>query len=299
MFHARSAALHTALAAIRSVVIALTMAMLAGCAALGYRDAIEDLAAFRPLAESPQVRHAPGAEAHARRVAELLPAAIAQVEAVHYRRFRTPPVVYVCDDQACFDRYVAPGYNFAAAVVYDNRLLLAPRLFERESHRLDAILKHELSHLHLGQRLGHYSMEIPVWFHEGLAALAAGGGGADLATDAEAWSAADAGRHFLPEEHHRPWQRIRAQAWGLSTTLFYRQAYLYMRDLRERDQHAFRHLLDRVQDGEAFDAVFVQTYHANPANSVLAYFRRLECAAASNVPESERTQSERCARRPD
>jgi len=255
---------------------------------MGYRDAIEDLATFQPLADVPHVRHAPGAAAYARRVAELLPAAIAQVESVHYRRFRTPPIVYVCSDDACFDRYVSPGYNFTAAVVYDNRLLLAARLFEREPQRLAAILKHELSHLHLGQRRGHYSMELPLWFHEGLAALAADGGGADLATDAEAWKAIDAGRHFLPEAQHRPWQRTRAQAWGLPTSLFYRQAYMFMRNLRAMDETAFRRLLDLVQDGEEFDRAFVETYHANPANAAIAYFRRLHCASASAQP------TERC-----
>src|SRR5690606_39395807 len=53
--------------------------------------------------------------------------------------------------------FVDPRWNFSAAVVYDNRLLLSRRLFEREPQRVSSILLHELSHLHLGQRLGHYS----------------------------------------------------------------------------------------------------------------------------------------------
>ena len=68
--------------------------------------------------------------------------------------------------------------NLTAAVAYDNRLLLHPRRFNHEPERLAPVLDHELSHLHLGQRIGHSSPAVSVWFHEGLASHAAGGGGA-------------------------------------------------------------------------------------------------------------------------
>jgi hypothetical protein len=186
--------------------------------------------------------------------------------------------VYVCGDDACFHRFVAARYNFAAAVVYDNRLVLAPRLFDREPHRLEAILVHELSHLHLGESRGHYSLAIPVWFHEGLASLVAAGGGADLASDADAWDAALRAQHFLPDEQHLPWQRRMAGSWGLPISVFYRQAMLYVRDLRSRDEPAFRRMLSLLQDGEEFDAAFAQAYHANPARLATAFFRRVPYA---------------------
>ena len=254
------------------------LSALAGCAALGYRDAMPRLASFEPLPSVPQVRYAPGAEPYAARVAAILPTAIAKVEAAHHRRFLHPPVVFVCDSDECFHRFVAKEYNFTAAVVYDNRLVLAPRLFDREPERLEPILVHELSHLHLGQQRGHYTLEIPLWFHEGLAALAADGGGADLVTDDDAWRAADRGQYFLPDEQHLPWIRKRADTWDISIHLFYRQAYLYLRDLRSRDAAAFRRLLDLLYEKEDFDAAFAQAMHANPARSGLAFFRRLQCA---------------------
>lgn len=263
---------------------AVSVAALAGCAALGYRDAAHELARFERLAAMPQVRYPEGAEPLAERVAALLPAAIAKVEAAHYRPFRRPPDVYVCDTEACFHRFVSPSSNFAAAVVYANHLVLSPRLFSRERRRLEPILIHELSHVHLGQARGHYTTAIPLWFHEGLAALAADGGGADLASDEDAWRAAESGRFFLPDEQHLPWERKRADAWDLSIHVFYRQAFVFLRDLRAREPQAFRQLLDALYDqGDPdFDAAFAQAMHANPARSGLAYFKRLHCATAEN-----------------
>ena len=263
---------------LRSAVMMCLLSALAGCAAFGYRDAMPRLASFEPLPFMPQVRYAPGAQPYAARVAAILPAAIAKVEAAHYRRFLHLPVVFICDSDECFHRFVAKEYNFTAAVVYDNRLVLAPRLFDREPQRLEPILVHELSHLHLGQQRGHYTLEIPLWFHEGLAALAADGGGADLVTDDDAWLAADRGRYFLPDEQHLPWIRKRADTWDLSIHLFYRQAYLYLRDLRSRDAAAFRRLLDLLYEKEDFDAAFAQAMQANPGRSGLAFFKRLQCA---------------------
>jgi len=256
----------------RSRYLLVLCAWLAGCASFGYQDAGESLESFEALPENGQVRYAPGAQAFARRVAVLLPAASAQVERLQYGRFRTRPTVYVCNDDDCFHRFVPARWNYTAAVVYDNRLVLAPRLFEREPERLLPILLHELSHLHMGQFRGHYSMAIPVWFHEGLASLVAKGGGADLVTDADAHGAVASGRHFEVDEQHLPWRRTRAEAWGISVSLFYRQAMLYLEHLRTRDAAAFRRLLGALQDGADFDTAFAQAYQTNPAHAARAYF---------------------------
>jgi len=264
--------------------IVLAVVVLPGCAVPGYRDAIDDLAAMPALASDARVRHEPGAEAYAERVAALLPDAIRQVERGHYRAFARTPVVYVCGTEACFDKVVARRLNLTAAVVYDNRLVLAPRLHDREPERLRPILVHELSHLHFGQRLGHYTQTVPVWFHEGLASLVAEGGGADLVTDAEARSAAGAGRHFLPDEQHLPWQRKMAGTWQLPISVFYRQALLFVTALRARDEQAFRRLLLALQDGQDFDAAFAEAYGRNPANAGRAYFSGPYDAAAAPAP---------------
>jgi hypothetical protein len=265
---------------LRLIVPSLLALAVAGCAAPGARDAITELTSFTPLAAMPQVRYAGGAHDYAARVAAVLPHAVATVEAQHYRRFRRAPEVFVCDTQACFDRVVHRRYNFSAAVVYDNRLVLSPQLFESAAARLAPVLIHELSHLHMGQVLGHYSMAIPVWFHEGFASLVAAGGGADLVTDTQTWQAIDAGERFLPDEQHLAWTRTMASAWKLRVSVFYRQAYLYLRDLRARDGAAFRDFIERLYGGEAFDEAFAQALQANPQRSALAFFLRLQCAEA-------------------
>lgn len=260
----------------RLPVAAAAFVALSACAGVGFRDAAPELAAFAPLPENPQVRYAPGAQSYAKRVAVFLPAATAQVEALQYRAFRAAPEVNVCDNESCFERFVAREWNYTAAVVYDNHLVLAPRLFNREPERLLPILLHELSHLHMGQYRGHYTLTIPVWFHEGLASLVASGGGADLVTDHDAHAAAVAGRHFLADEQHLPWTRKRAEAWGIPVSIFYRQTMLYVGWLRARDEPAFRSLLLQLQDGADFDDAFAAAFQTNPAHSVRAFFNSID-----------------------
>ena len=222
----------------RRALVALLVLSLAGCAVHPRRDDAVDLARFETLATEGRVRYEPGAEARAARVAALLPAAIAQVEAAHYRPFAEPVVVYVCATNECFDRRVPGAGRFTAAVIHDNRVLLAPRLFEREEQRLYPILVHELSHLHLGQRLGHYTMRIPVWFHEGLASLAAASGGADLVTEEDARRAIVAGEHFLPDASHDETRRKYADHWHLRISMLYRQSMMLLVDLQIRERGA-------------------------------------------------------------
>ena len=122
----------------------------------------------------------------------------------HYRPFAGPVVVYVCGTSECFDRRVPGAARFTAAVIYDNRVLLAPRLFEREPR--SACTPSSSTSFRTctsGQRLGHYTMRIPVWFHEGLASLVAASGGADLVTEEDARRAIAAGEHFLPDASAR------------------------------------------------------------------------------------------------
>lgn len=269
-----------------STVVTLLIAAMSmtGCSSLRYPDAGKLLSEFTVLSGNAQVRYAPGAESYAKRVATLVPAATRQVEALHQRPFLQPPVVHVCNDDACFHRFVAARWNFTAAVVYDNHLLLASRLFDREAARLMPILLHELSHLHMGQYRGHYSMAIPVWFHEGLASLAAHGGGADLVTDEDAWRAAAERKHFTADQQHLTWKRTRADAWGISISIFYRQAMLYLEHLRDRDPDAFRRLLHTLQDGEDFDAAFAQAFQTNPGHAVSAFFGCVDEALSQAHP---------------
>lgn len=260
--------------------LGLALLMLAGCAASpAYRDAGPRMSQFQELETEPRIRYEPGAREYAEQLAPLLPQAIAEVEAKHYRPFARPVRVYICGTPECFAGYVPEPTNLTAAVVYDNRLLLHPRLFTREPQRLAPILLHELSHLHLGQQIGHYSATVPVWFHEGLASLVADGGGADLATEQEATTAILAGEHFEPDAKHDPASRKNADEWGLPVSVFYRQSMMFVEHLKSIDEEKFRQLLLAVEDGENFDSAFEDAFGADPRTVANRFFEQIRCAA--------------------
>jgi hypothetical protein len=252
--------------------LAALLAILQGCA-LTVSDprALTPIDSFAPLAGDPRVWVEPGFEAYGARVAAALPDAIARVEAAHYLPFSRPPRVYVCGTDACFKRYVLTP-KLSAAVVPDNRLILSPNLDGRESHRLPALLTHELAHLHLGQRIGHYHSTLPVWFHEGWASLVADGGGADYATDARVFEAIQAGKRVNLTARDTPDKRHRAAASRLNIFEFYRQSMLLVGWLRAQDEARFRQLALAVQGNADFEIAFWDVYGQAPATRLAGFF---------------------------
>lgn len=251
----------------------LLVFLFAGCAGgAAHRDAGENLAGFEPLAADPRVRHEPGAADCAGRVAAALPQAVAQVEAEHRRAFVGEVVVYMCGTDACFADRVPKPPNLTAAVAWNNRLILHPRLCDREPQRLPGILTHELSHLHLGQQLGHYSHRVPVWFHEGLATLAADGGGADLVGEEAVLAEVRAGNRFGADVDHDDWSRRNADWWGLDISVFYRQSWMFVAHLEASGGWRFDGFVREVQDGRDFDAAFLDAFGVDAAVAARRYF---------------------------
>jgi hypothetical protein len=228
---------------------------LAGCATPGLQPAQPE--GFTPLAGDPRVNYEAGGQAYAEEVARLLDPAMVKVEAVHALPFLRPPRVLVCPDQACFRKLVrTPGYT--AAVLPEDILALSPRLDLEENERLPAILAHELSHLHLGQRVGHYTAALPIWFHEGLASLVADGGGAEFSSDEDACNAWDSGRRIDFSLLDTPKKRHRAADFKMSIHQFYRQSWRFMQYLKRRDPNGFADLLRAIQSGTEFLSMPIQ-----------------------------------------
>lgn len=252
--------------------LAALLATLQGCA-LTVSDprALAPLDSFAPLAGDSRVWVEPEFEAYGARVSAALPDAIARVEAAHYLPFSRPPRVYVCGTDACFKRHVLTP-KLSAAVVPDNRLILSPNLDGRESHRLPALLTHELAHLHLGQRIGHYHSTLLVWFHEGWASLVADGGGADYATDTRVFEAIQAGKRVNLTARDTPGKRHRAAASRLTIFEFYRQSMLLVGWLRAQDEARFRQLVLAVQDNADFEIAFWDAYGQAPATRLAGFF---------------------------
>ncbi|MEQ1662511.1 MAG: hypothetical protein ABL877_07425 [Thiobacillus sp.] len=246
--------------------------VLSGCA-LTVSDprALTPIEGFIPLAADARVWVEPGHEAYAGRVAAALPASIMQVEAAHYLPFSHPPRVYVCGTEVCFKRYVLTP-KLSAAVVPDNRLILSPNLDVKERQRLPALLTHELAHLHLGQRIGHYHSTLPVWFHEGWASLTAEGGGAEFTTDAKVFEAIRGGRRVNLGLRDTPGMRHRAASSNLNIFEFYRQSMLAVGWLKAQDPVRFRQLVLAVQDNADFEIAFWAIYGQAPSTQLAGFF---------------------------
>jgi hypothetical protein len=125
----------------------------------------EGLAALR---ENPQVHYESGASERARTVAALLPTAIAQVEAVHGRRFAHPVTVGVYVTPEAFVVANGLGSRRSVGMTFLGRVMLSPVLFSAQRQRLPAILTHELSHAHLRSWISQLAvMRLPQWFKDG------------------------------------------------------------------------------------------------------------------------------------
>src|SRR5262245_2840121 len=114
--------------------------------ASGWWNSPDGLAA---LPESPQVHYEGGASEQAHIVAGLLPAAIAQVEVVHGRRFAHPVTVGVYITPETFIAANGLGSRQSVGMTFLGRVMLSPVLFSTQRHRLPAIITDELSHAHL------------------------------------------------------------------------------------------------------------------------------------------------------
>ena len=254
------------------VLLLLTAVALSGCASVpGQQATLKPTDRFVPLESDARVLFEPGAQDYALQVARLLPQAVAEVEAGHYRPFPEKLKVYVCGSDECFANHVATP-NLSAAVVPNNRLFLAPRLFGAEAGRLPAILTHELSHLHMGQQIGHFSHTVPAWFHEGLAANVSHGGGAEFASEEESRQAMREGRRFEPEARDSLGSRNRGERLGLSTHLFYRQSMMFVGYLKQLAEDKFRDFLLAVEDRTDFELAFGRSFDMDLAAAGRRFF---------------------------
>ena len=256
----------------RTWLLAALMVVLQGCAfTVSHPRALLPIDSFVPLSGDERVWVEPGFEDYGERVASVLPAAIVRVEAAHYMRFSRTPRIYVCGSVECFKRYVYTP-RLSAAVIPDNRLILSPNLNGRERDRLPLLLTHELAHLHVGQRIGHYHSSVPVWFHEGWASLTANGGGAEYATDDQAFAAIHAGRRVNLIARDTYDKRHLAAASGLTIHEFYRQSRLAVGWLKTRDETRFREFVLALQNNEDFDIAFWDTYGKAPVTALSAFY---------------------------
>jgi hypothetical protein len=219
---------------------------------------------------NPSVLYEPGMEREARMVCESLPRAIAAVEEQHYLPIKDPFRVYVCGTQESFNAYMAaPPEATARGVKLLNDIFLSPDSFSSwrgDTH--EGVLAHELSHLHIYQRLGYRRTlwELPVWFSEGLAVAVSGAGGEGVTAE-EAFRAIAAGETFVPDERGSFLRLKRASDYGMGTYMFYRQSALFVEYVRTSHPDAFHDFMLMLESGEwnSFGDLFEASFDASVA----------------------------------
>ncbi len=106
---------------------------------------------------NPNVFFEPGMEAEGALAADALRRAMVTVESQHHLPLAKAFRVYVCATQESFNEYMgAPPGATARGVKVGNSIFLSPETFASwrgDTH--EGVLAHELSHLHIYQRLGH------------------------------------------------------------------------------------------------------------------------------------------------
>jgi hypothetical protein len=213
--------------------------------------------------DNPQVHYERGASQYAQAVAALLPAAIAEVEAVHGRTFARPVTIGVYASRKTFAAANGLGNPRAAGVTFFGHVLLSPILFTTQRDRLPAILTHEMSHAHLQGWISALTyVRLPNWFKEGLAVMISGGG-AERVTVNEARDAIRRGERIALESEgsllniaaikfENPLPETPDP--GARILLAYRQAGLFVAFLRDRDPAGFAHMMAVVLDGRPLAA---------------------------------------------
>jgi hypothetical protein len=236
------------------------------------------------LSANSQVHYEPGAEAYARDVAALLPAAIAQIEVIHGRGFAHPVIVGVYSTPEAYaaanGRGGAGGPTGPRGVAFYGRVNLSPELFQRERQRLPAILTHELSHAHIQGWISVMNyMRLPKWFKEGLGVMVSGGGGAEAVSEEEARAAIEQGERpdIGDTESLRNLIEFRLEnapankpRW-YPVVMAYRQAGMFMTYLRDSDGPAFTLMMNAILDGRPFAEAVAAGYRTDAHSLWLSF----------------------------
>lgn len=207
------------------------------------------------------ILYEPGAEKFAQKVASLLPEAIHKIVDKHYIPFKHTPQVYVCaSKQSCFE---LTGHKAPAVVT--NKLFLSPVLVQ-EARPLHLYLAHELSHLHLKQRIGRTGLlKLPTWFSEGLAEVASGGASASYISKQNVLAAIKEGNVFTPDEGRNLLFSFLfpkgASYWELDRNMYYHQCMLFVSYLRSINAEAFKNLLLSVLNRNSFASAWAESFN--------------------------------------
>jgi len=215
-----------------------------------------------------RILYEPGAEGFADKFADFLPTAIEQVEKGHFLSFKKPFKVYVCSTQQSHNEFIANPTSYPIrGAAFKRKVFIAPSAFsfkDMDTHRES--LMHELSHLHLLQRVGMLkNRRIPHWFKEGLANFVAGSGGEGISQEMAIRSIKE-GRHLVLQERGGLLKSLTKiiQAADLTGPMFHKQNKMFMNYIHRVNPEAFKKLVLAIQNGHKFSTSFVRYFKMNP-----------------------------------
>jgi hypothetical protein len=216
-------------------------------------------ASFRPHPSDSRVRFEPGADRMADLIVAFLDTAVAKVEDAQGGPFVRPITVFVCATQRSLNEFTAlpPDLPVRGTVLFGD-VYIAPSAYDwmgEDVHRQS--LMHELSHLHLRQRLGWLTARgsIPPWFHEALADQVSGAGGEGVSR-ARAARAILRGPALKPDSTGNLWTLRRVGNYGLSGPMLHRQGQLFIDYLRGRDPEGYPGFVLAIQEQRSFAKPF-------------------------------------------
>jgi len=246
--------------------VALALVMSAGCdnfTPLEGRSPVQD--EFIALANDDRVLYKPGMEESAILVQKALDDQIRLIESVHGTPFTKKVIVHICDTRECFNSYTGLKGGILAAVT-SNGLFLSSYVIANEDYPI--WLAHELSHLHLFQKISIFKATfIPQWYHDGLATFASKGGGATRVSKEQALASIQAGNHIVATDKgaffSTRWPLnypASKDAWT-QQHMDYRQASLFYEFLHPQGGVK---LLRKIEGGEKFSDAFLSVYGKTP-----------------------------------
>lgn len=231
---------------------------LQGCATVYARFAYD----FNEHKKSQGVFYESGVEDIASEVSVGLSQFISVVEKKQYHSFLSIDElkIFIFSDKDRYANYSGSSPK-ARGSATTNEIYISPIIADRRE-TLSSIIIHELSHVHLRQYVGawRYWVEVPGWFHEGLAVEVSEGGGAESVSDAEAIKSIKAGVSFTPGEVSSIWGHKFAHDYGLKPHLYYRQSSLFVRYLKKSNPLAFKRSYLSLIRGKSFSEIWLKNY---------------------------------------
>ena len=175
---------------------------------------------FKRYRNDPRIFYEAGGETLASEIASFLDAKAKLIETRQYSPFSKPINVFILMSESSGKRYCAS--DRVRGCVINQRLYVT----NRAKTTLQSLVQHELSHLHLEQKLGmlRYHSQIPAWFQEGLAVFVSNGAGAERVTFSNAIQAIKTEKSIQPNTRRSLLSPKRAAEFGLKNSMFYAQS---------------------------------------------------------------------------